>query len=787
MRILTRYILKEVVSHALIGAALFTFVVFMRDVGRLLEIAVRNSAPLPSVAEIIFLTLPTALTVTIPMGVLVGILIGLSRMAADSEVTAMRAGGMGVWTFVRAVAPFVLAAWLLAVVNNVFIAPRSTAALYELQNELKTSQASFEVQPRVFYEEFKDYVLYVQDAATTGDAAVWRGVFLADLTQRSAPKIILAEEGVVVPESPTSLRIHLRNGTQHETNPRKPDEYSITTFQETTIPITLPQSESVRAPELVPASQLSTQELWQRSQHAERAPSVAASGRMPTDGEGRRRWYLTEFHRRLALPTACLVLALVGIPLGLSSHKGGKSTGFVLTLILVFLYYLLFLTGISMARQGRLGVGAAVWLGNLVFLLAGGLLLWRVDRMPIEIGSLGGLWQRMRRRVETRKERRQVARETGGRRRRVLASFDFPQILDDYVLREFSKNFVLMLAGLIVLLLVFTLFELLQDIFRNRVPAVTIVEYLINVIPYFMYQLTPLVVLLAVLVTFSGMMRTNEVTAMKATGISVYRAAFPVLATAGLFAISLFLFEQYYLPYANTRQETLRSQIKGKPAQTYLRPDRKWIFGQKPIIYFYEFYDPAENQFAGVSAFGFDPETFAITKRIYAHRAHWEPRLEKWVFENGWARNFAGASVTKFSTFDVNTFPEVTEPPRYFEKEVRLSSEMNYAELRRYIRDLQQSGFDVVRLRVQLHNKIAYPAITLVMAVLAVPFALSVGRRGALAGVAAAVGIAIGYMLIFRLFEVLGNVQYLPPALAAWSPDLIFGFAAGYLLFKVPT
>jgi LPS export ABC transporter permease LptG len=386
-----------------------------------------------------------------------------------------------------------------------------------------------------------------------------------------------------------------------------------------------------------------------------------------------------------------------------------------------------------------------------------------------------------------RRERRRVEREPGAGRTRMFANWDFPQILDDYILREFTKNFAMMLAGLIVLLLVFTLFELLQDIFRNRVPAVTIAEYLLNVIPYFLYQLTPLVVLLAVLVTFSGMMRTSELTAMKATGISIYRAVFPVLATAALFALGLFLFEQYYLPYANTRQETLRSQIKGKPAQTYLRPDRKWIFGQKPIIYFYQFYDPAENQFAGVSAFGFDPQTFAITKRIYANRAHWEPRMEKWVFENGWERSFEGASVTEFKQFDVNTFAEVTEPPRYFEKEVRLSSEMNYNELRRYIEDLQQSGFDVVRLRVQLHNKIAYPAITLVMAILAVPFALSVGRRGALAGVAAAVGIAIGYMLIFRLFEVLGNVQYLPPALAAWSPDLIFGFAAGYLLLKVPT
>src|SRR5512147_3021930 len=150
MRILTRYILGEVVSHALIGAAVFTFVVFMRDLGRILELVVRNSAPLPSVAEIFFLTLPTALTVTIPMGVLVGILIGLSRLAADSEITAMRASGIGVWSFVRILALFVVGAWLVALANSIYVAPASQAALARLQDKLKTSQASFEVQPRVF-------------------------------------------------------------------------------------------------------------------------------------------------------------------------------------------------------------------------------------------------------------------------------------------------------------------------------------------------------------------------------------------------------------------------------------------------------------------------------------------------------------------------------------------------------------------------------------------------------------------------------------------------------------
>src|SRR5512142_243657 len=221
MRILTRYILREVVSHAVIGAAVFTFVIFMRDLGRILELVVRNSAPLPSVFEIFAYTLPNALTLTVPMGVLVGILIGLSRLAADSEVTAMRSTGMGTWAFVKIIAIFVVTAWALALFNNVVVAPRSTAALARLQDRLKTSQASFEIQPRVFYEDFRDTVLYVQDATTGTGAAVWRGVFLADISTPGAPKITLARQGVVVNEGTERLRLHLVSGSTHETLPRQ--------------------------------------------------------------------------------------------------------------------------------------------------------------------------------------------------------------------------------------------------------------------------------------------------------------------------------------------------------------------------------------------------------------------------------------------------------------------------------------------------------------------------------------------------------------------------------------
>jgi lipopolysaccharide export LptBFGC system permease protein LptF len=135
----------------------------------------------------------------------------------------------------------------------------------------------------------------------------------------------------------------------------------------------------------------------------------------------------------------------------------------------------------------------------------------------------------------------------------------------------------------------------------------------------------------------------------------------------------------------------------------------------------------------------------------------------------------------------VTTFAEVSEPPAYFKKEVKQSSEMNYEELSRYIKDLQQSGFDVVRLRVQLQKKFAYPVITFVMSVLAIPFALSTGKRGALTGVATAIVIAVVYWVTSGTFEAMGNISQLPAGLAAWSPDVLFGLAGGYLILKVPT
>ncbi len=778
MRILTRYILGEVVSHALIGAAVFTFVLFTRDLGHILELVVRNSAPFPSVAQVFFFTVPVALTYTIPMGVLVGILIGLSRLAADSEITAMRASGVGMWTFLRIILIFVAGAWLLALGNSVYLAPRSLAALGDLQDKLKASQASFELQPRVFYEGFPKVVLYVQDARAASGAAIWKGVFLADLSQPSAPRITLAREGILASQGPDTLDLHLINGSTHETDPKNADQYQVSTFDTTDIPIQVPPAQNGQTPEPASLGEMKVSELLAKS----RSPDPIA-----------RRWALIEYHRRLSLPTACVVLALVGIPLGLSSKRGGKSTGFVLTILLVFVYYSISLIGVSLARQGRVPPGPGVWMADLVFLIGGAFLLWRSERRPIDLSGLRSLFKFGAAKFIPASEgpalpiHRESTAERLSRRWR-LFNLHFPTILDDYVLRDFTFYLAMIAGAFVTLLLVFTLFELLGDILRNQVSPLLVGEYLLNVTPYFLYYpIAPLSMLIAVLVTFGLLQRSNEITAIKATGISLYRIIVPVLVASTLVAGVLFISDQLYLPYSNKRQDALRNRIKGKPAQTYLRPDRKWIFGQNSTIYYYQFFDPDRDVLGSLSVFQFDPHTFQITRRVTAERAHWSESMGRWLYEQGWERNLNGPAIRKYQKFDVATFPEFAEAPAYFKKEIKQSSEMSYEELRRYIHDLEQSGFDVVRLRVQLQKKIAYPLITLVMAIIAIPFALSAAKRGAIASVATAIGIGVVYWTISGLFEAMGNLSQLPPAVAAWSPDLVFAFIGGYLILRIPT
>jgi LPS export ABC transporter permease LptG/LPS export ABC transporter permease LptF len=779
VRILTRYILGEILSHALIGCALFTFILFIPRLPQILEMVVRNSSTFANVLQIFLFTLPNLFWVTIPMSVLVGILLGLSRLAADSEIIAIRASGLGVTYFVRVASIVAVSGALLGLMNSLYIAPRANQAILDMEQSLVASQASYQIQPRVFYEDFRNFVLYVQDVRGGTGAANWRQVFMADVSDPTSPRVTTAASATVANDSSSELLMRLRDGAQHSVDSSK--QYTISTFTTTDLPLTLnPQSDVHLGRMDTAVYAVPTRQLLER-----------IHGR-----EGRR--FLIELNSRFSYPAACVVLMLVGVPLGVISRRGGKSSGFVFTLLLVILYYILSYTGVSLARQNKLPVFVGVWLANLSFAAAGIFLLWQMasgGRVLSAIVSFASRAGSVKLPTAFPENGVHLSRFFGWLQPRAARSstrVSFPRILDEYVVREFINIFLLVLSGFVMLMLLFTFFELIGDILRNHIPLTTVGAYLAYLTPSMLYMIAPLAVLIAVLVTFGVLNRNSEIIAMKATGISLYRLVIPVVSISAILALSLFLFDEFYLPQANRRQEALRGTIKGRPPQTFLHPEQKWIFGRQETggpgrIFYYQFFDPDRNEFANLSVFEFDPHTFALSRRIFAARVFWDTARNSWRFQSGWERELSGANQTEYHEFINTAFAEIREEPGYFKKESLQSQEMNFGQLDRYIRDLRQSGFDTMRLRVALWHKLAYPLVAIVMAVLAIPFALTMGRRGSLSGIAVAIAVALAYWVVDGLFGAMGNVNYLPAPLAAWSSDFLFGLTGGYLLLRTPT
>ena len=791
MRLLTRYILKETTSHAILGVAMFTFVLFTKDVGNLLDLLVRATATPGMIAWLFLLLLPSSFTVTVPMGVLVGTLIGLSRMGSDSEVTAARASGMNIGVFVRPVAILATIGCLLGLTCSTWLGPRSIRKAVSIENTLSAKQVSAEVQPRVFEERFPNMVLYVNDAPSA-TADEWRGVFIADLTPPAAgsatpgqanstnPKVTVAEGAITLPDpAHNQFQLHLMAGSTHQLQPqsgqspgaapaagpaKNTSEYVISGFKESDITVSLPAPAVSKAR---PNTELFMSELL-------RVPMIGEDGQLAR----------IEFHKRLAIPVASFMFALVALALGVSSRKGGKSMGVVLTLLLVVAYYLLLVFGLSFARQGRWPVGLGVWMPNIVFFVVGFFFVLRADsiRSGTNFATTFAAWMKA---IEHHFVK--IGQKSGaGRFGRLGAGF--PQILDGYVLRGFIFYFTVFLAAFLVMVEIITFFDLLRDIVGNHVPWSMVGKYFFFLAPQLIYTTTPLAVLVAALVSFALLTKDSEIIAMKACGVSLYRVSLPVFLAAIVVSCGLFAFDHFYLAQANRIQDALRNQIKNRAPQTYSNPGRQWVLDQQHSrLFYYNYFDSANNDMAGLTIFDLDPRTFQIRRRVAADRAHWEDRLNAWVLESGWVREFQGTELKSYEQFVVKDFPDLGVRPAYFTKVVQTSQQMNYPELQAYIADLQQKGLDVVPLLVQLHKKFAFPLYVPIMALIAVPFAFSVGKRGALAGIAASMGIAMIYWTVTVLFEKMGGINALPPPLAAWIPAAMFGMSGLYLLLKVRT
>ena len=774
MRILDRYIVREIFRHAFLGLVVFTFVLFVPQLVRLMELLVRHSGSGAQIVKLFLYIFPGVLIFTIPMAVLVGVLLGLGRMSADSEIIALTALGISRQRMLVPVAVLALTGAIATGTLPLWLGPAAFRALRGIEATLLASQASFQIQPRVFDERFPKRVLYVNDVSASGTQ--WHGVFLAEVGEESGSQLTLAENAIVIAEPKQGkLELHLQGGTTHEVSRQDPSHYSLTDFGQSDWPLEVTGLVSNQQRTLSNVERPTRELLAETSKNWREAR--------------------VEFQRRLAFPFACLVFALVAVPLGAQPRRGGRAAGTLLSVLLIGSYYSLSVVGAELAREGKLSPWNGIWLANIALTVLAVVLLPRMEQLRGDrswFHSISRLetWKRLIRRRQTqaaRKRAAELAKAANGRQERPRTSEgSFPRLIDLYLLRRFLAYFGALMVTFVFLFSVFTFFELLDDIARHHVPFLVVVNYFRYLTPYLLYQLAPLGALVSVLVTLGVMSKNNEIVACKASGISLYRLAMPLLLGGLTLAATMIILDDLYLPYTNQRQDALRNQIKGKPPQTYTRPQR-WIFGENGKIYNYDLFDPGKDLFAGLTVLELEPGTFHIKRRVFANQAQWSESQNVWILESGWVRDFRDGAIEKYDKFSATALPELNEPPTYFNREVLQASQLSFRQLGGYIEELRHAGFDVSALTVQWYVKIAFPLIAPVSMLLAIPYAFRVGGRGAIGGVAVGLAVGIAYFSLARLLEAMGGVGQMPPPFAAFAPDLIFYFAGMYFFFKMPT
>jgi LPS export ABC transporter permease LptG/LPS export ABC transporter permease LptF len=784
MKTVRKYIFREIVGPFSLGLLVFSFVLLIGIIGQPtsrnpLHLLVQQNVSLSETLLIFAYLGPRILTLSLPMATLLGILIGLGRLSADSEITAMRASGISARNLMHPVFAFALIAWGVAFMNSAFWYPKSLERIRFLANDVARRSINTEVREGVFEEGFSNLVLFVKKISI--DKNSWSNIFLADASKPNQLKITLASSGSLISDpAQNALQLHLAGGAHHIVENQSPSVYQVMPFDRIEIPVSSGTLTDINTPKKVPLEERRLVDLWTPP------PGSPLSAKEKRDQQ-------VELNVRLALPFSVLIFSLLGIPMGVLSKRGGKSYGFVISLVIFIVYYLFFLQGNNFAKSGRLPPYLGPWMANLFFLAAGTYLMVRTDqlsqfppRFQRMIDHLSAIAHSFFEKGASLRQLNGKAPWSWGTQKLRLA---LPLILDRYIIKGVVRYFLLVLMAFISVFIIFTFFELLNDIVENRISYAIVTDYFLYLMPQILFYMFPLSLLVAILVNFNILTRTSQITAIKASGVSLYRLSLSVVFIALFLCAFSFMLQESILPTCNQKQDALRAVIKGKPPRTHTHPGRKWIVGEQSKIINYNFFDEDQNLFGEISVFEFEPVSFQLRRRIYATRAEWNSQQKEWIFLEGWSQGFKDQHTIpeSFHAFARAKFQNMTEPPDYFKKEVKLDSQMNFRELSTYAGDMKKSGFDVTKLEVALQKKLSFPVVNLIMCLLAIPFSFSSGRHGSLYGVGLSILVGIVYWVMVGFFEQMGGVGKLMPVLAAWAPNLIFGAAGIYMIFTVET
>ncbi len=804
MRLMTRldrHVVRQVFVPAVMAFFVYTALLLMNGLFSLMEQVVVFGVPVPDALKILLIGIPNVAILTIPVSFLFGVLLAAGRMSSDNELTALLAAGIPPRRLYKPILFLAILLTGLSLQLTFGVIPDSNREMRALKTRFFSSGAAVgRIQPGVFYNEIPQMLLYVEDLdRKTG---TWQNVMIHRVVNAKEQQLTLARRGRIVkrppaeaegvsgsetaPDEKTENWIVLEDVVNYTFLRDNPEKFLTSMIQTHAF---RPDIDAKNSGQKVSyrrsLSELTAEEL------AERMRSVPdSSTEKDTTGVKEARMAGVELHRRMAIPFASITFALLALPLGIGVRSGSRGRGFLFSILVVLVYYILNSYGSYLVVGKGVPAWVGMWIPNAVLLLA-----------ALILGSRMGRWLGERQRPESYLSRflrflRKIRRDgllsrghgsaersspvTGsipiGLQRRVYGA-GFPTLLDRFLMHRLTSPLFLVLLSTISLYLIGDLSNHIDEIARTNPPPFVVLAYYWNLIPTAVLDVLPFSILISVITVLTVLERHHELTALKASGISVFRITVPLLLVAVTGVGAMWILSEKIVPPADAKATRLLDEIRGR-TRVFRRSgsQRNWLLARDGRT-FYKFlsYDVTGKELVRFSMYRVDSQ-MRLRYCLFAHRVRYENGA--WIADGGWLRNIDEHGSDHFKRITAPTEIGILEGPTYFGQENERPDELSQAELRRYIEELEDSGYRPTRLIVRWHQKFSTPMSVLVLVLLALPFALGRGgggtRASTMQGVAIALALGVGYfILLVPLFAKLGEADFLPPAVGAWAPVML--------------
>ena len=766
MKVLDRYLLKEIIPSFLISLAFIIFLIFMNEIFYLAEIFIARGVSLRIVLRILLYLLPSVLTLALPLAFMAGVLGGLARLSSDRETEAMKVLGITPGKMIKPMFLTGFFLWLITLVFTFYLTPAANYRWLQTMVNSVLSRVNLEVEPGRFVESLPGKVIFVERKREDGG---FEKVFLFQQENPEKTQVILAESGQIVLEAEENqARLLLENGKNYDFNLPSPETIALSEFQKLEQRVDLSQMMGRFSLEKK-GREKNIEELWQEWRQFQKEGRKADSGKRIT---------LVEIHKRLSLAATCLIFVFLGVGLGWRRWPGGRLGGYGLSLILIMAYYFLLVTGEQRAIAGKQPAWLAMWLPDFLILLFGLYFYFSACRKKETRVILNGekIKLFLAKILRTPEGAEKISSE-GARAGSALR----PSLLDRYIISRFIRTSGVIFLALLLTMISVNFLQRMELVRENQKPVRLLLLFIWYRMPEFILFTFLVTILSASVLALSYFYRKNEIPAMITSGISYYRVVAPLLILSVVLLPLFYFFQDRLVSRSNLRAEKIWDMISDRPARTFTFINRYWIRSRGAgDFYHYDLLDPARKVLLRLMILEADRIQPGLKKITYAQEVFIQ--RNELELKNGWIREFMDG-VSRFSRFEFSRI-KLEEAANYFIKEWKEPPTMTLAELRRYSEDLERTGSPARRFRLEAEFRKAFPLSILILTLLSVASVSLVGHKGVLFPLALSLVAGFLYWETMAIFRSLSLAGALSPELAGWASQIIFLLGGIYLLLK---